>query len=76
MTRDRESILHFVFSCPDCGSDFELHGLPGEEYLHCSCGEDYSFEIEIFRIRKKNWNDCPYAAHADDCKCQGKGGDR
>jgi hypothetical protein len=26
--------------------------------------------------RPKDWNACPYEAHADDCDCAGRGGDR
>jgi len=29
------------------------------------------------RLRpNKNWGDCPYEGHADDCTCRGEGGDR
>jgi len=24
----------------------------------------------------KDWNNCPYERHSDDCDCQGAGGDR
>lgn len=26
--------------------------------------------------REKNWNDCPYEGHTDDCTCRGEGGFR
>lgn len=36
----------------------------------------YALNCALRRIRKKDWSECPYESHADDCDCRGMGGDR